>query len=48
LDLADIYQDLLAEDQLAGFEVNERFYEIGSLAGLDETRRFFERKIRGK
>jgi hypothetical protein len=25
---------------LAGFEVRERFYEIGSVAGLEETARF--------
>ena len=38
LDLAVVYQDLLARDQLAGYEVAERFYEIGSSAGLEETR----------
>lgn len=38
LDLATVYQDLLAGGQLAGFEVTERFYEIGSPAGLAETR----------
>jgi NDP-sugar pyrophosphorylase family protein len=32
-DLADVYQDLLARGELAGFEVHERFYEIGSLDG---------------
>ncbi len=41
LDLATVYQALLARDQLAAFEVNQRFYEIGSLAGLEETRRYF-------
>lgn len=39
LDLATVYQDLLARDQLAAYEVHERFYEIGSPAGLEETRR---------
>jgi NDP-sugar pyrophosphorylase family protein len=39
LDLAHVYQDLLARDQLAGYEVRERFYEIGSPAGLEDTRR---------
>ncbi len=38
LDLATVYQHLLARDQLAGHEVAERFYEIGSPAGLEETR----------
>ena len=41
IDLATIYQDLLAAEQLAGFEVHQRFYEIGSHAGLEETRRYF-------
>jgi NDP-sugar pyrophosphorylase family protein len=39
LDLATVYQDLLAQGQLQGYEVHERFYEIGSAAGLEETRR---------
>lgn len=37
-DLAAVYQDLLARDDLAGFQVPSRFYEIGSLSGLEETR----------
>src|SRR5277367_6240588 len=36
-DLADVYADLLKAGELAAFEVRERFYEIGSPAGLDET-----------
>lgn len=39
-DLANVYVGLLARDQLAGFEVNQRFYEIGSPTGLEETRRY--------
>lgn len=35
-DLAQVMQDLLAQRQLAGFEVKQRFYEIGSPAGLAE------------
>jgi histidinol-phosphate phosphatase family protein len=42
LDLAKIYQDLLARDELAAFEVDRRFYEIGSPAGLEETREFLK------
>jgi len=44
IDLAQIYQDLIAQDQLAAFEVNQRFYEIGSPAGLEETRRLFKER----
>jgi NDP-sugar pyrophosphorylase family protein len=35
-DLADVMQRLVAQKQLAGFEVKERFYEIGSHEGLAE------------
>ena len=35
-DLADVYTRLLSENQLAGYEVKERFYEIGSPQGLAE------------
>lgn len=39
-DLAQLYQDLLKQKELAAYEVRERFYEIGSLAGLEEMRRY--------
>lgn len=35
-DLAEVMRQLVARGQLAGFEVPERFYEIGSPAGLAE------------
>ncbi len=37
-DLANVYQEMLRRDQLTAFEVRERFYEIGSVVGLEETR----------
>lgn len=36
VDLADVYRRLAAEGRLAGYEVSERFYEIGSPEGLAE------------
>jgi NDP-sugar pyrophosphorylase family protein len=39
-DLADVYRDLLAANQLGGFEVAERFYEIGSARGIADTAAF--------
>ena len=39
-DLATLYQDLLIRDELAAHEVSERFYEVGSPSGLDETRNY--------
>ena len=35
-DLADVYTHLVARGELAGHEVRERFYEVGSHAGLAE------------
>ncbi|HMQ68745.1 MAG TPA: sugar phosphate nucleotidyltransferase [Ignavibacteria bacterium] len=39
-DLETVYQELLVKKELAGFEVKNRFYEIGSFKGLEETRKF--------
>jgi MurNAc alpha-1-phosphate uridylyltransferase len=39
-DLAAVLQNLLAAGRLKGFEVNERFYEIGSPGGIEEMERF--------
>ncbi len=36
-DLGAYYRAMLEKEELAGFEVQERFYEIGSPAGLAET-----------
>jgi N-acetyl-alpha-D-muramate 1-phosphate uridylyltransferase len=38
-DLATVYQDLLSRGELAAFEVDRRFYEIGSPEGLSATER---------
>ena len=46
LDLAAVYADLVARDQLAGFQVATRFYEIGSHGGLEDTRRHLEERTR--
>jgi NDP-sugar pyrophosphorylase family protein len=35
-DLADVYRDLIGRQELAGYEVDSRFYEIGSPEGLAE------------
>jgi NDP-sugar pyrophosphorylase family protein len=40
LDLSVVFQDLIDKQMLAGFEVTRRFYEIGSLQGLQETDEF--------
>lgn len=43
-DLAEVYHALSLQGQLAGYQVSERFYEIGSHQGLKETEDYF-RKI---
>jgi NDP-sugar pyrophosphorylase family protein len=40
-DLADLYHNLSLQGQLAGFEVHQRFYEIGSHAGLRAAEDYF-------
>lgn len=45
-DLAELYTALAAEGRLQGFEVHQRFYEIGSPSGLAETRQFVEEQQR--
>jgi len=39
-DLAELYRRLAARHALAGYEADQRFFEIGSPAGLAETRAF--------
>lgn len=39
-DLADLYRQLLRQGELTAFEAAQRFYEIGSLDGIEEIRRF--------
>jgi MurNAc alpha-1-phosphate uridylyltransferase len=41
-DLGDLYHELVAEGRMVGHEVTRRFYEIGSPAGLEETRAYLE------
>ena len=36
-DLSELYQGLITQKQICGYEVIQRFYEIGSMSGLKET-----------
>jgi N-acetyl-alpha-D-muramate 1-phosphate uridylyltransferase len=36
-DLADLYRELASRGELAAFTVDERFYEVGSVAGIEAT-----------
>lgn len=44
-DLEAVYKNLLRKKELLGYEVSERFYEIGSFRGLEETQAFLENKM---
>lgn len=43
-DLSDLYHELSVKGLLAGHEVFERFYEIGSPKGLEETIEYFKKE----
>jgi NDP-sugar pyrophosphorylase family protein len=43
-DLADLYHALSKRGELAALEVTQRFYEIGSYAGLHDTHAYFAAK----
>jgi len=47
-DLATVYQDLLARDALAAYEVTSRFYEIGTPEGLAETQAHLASRARAQ
>jgi MurNAc alpha-1-phosphate uridylyltransferase len=44
-DLAGVYHRLSLDQQLAGYEVHQRFYEIGSHTGLKEAEAFFSKRV---
>jgi len=43
-DLGELLHDLVCNRQIAGYEVRDRFYEIGSHAGLKELDKFLKNK----
>lgn len=44
-DLGDLFHELSKRGDLAGFEVSERFYEIGSAAGLAELEQHLRARV---
>ena len=44
-DLADVYEELALNGHLAGYEAEERFYEVGSREGLRELDEKLSKKI---
>jgi len=47
-DLAAIYERLAAANELAAFEVSQRFYEVGSLAGLAQFEDYLRKRAQAK
>lgn len=43
-DLADVQRDLVAQGRMAGYEVRERFYEVGSHSGLADINTLLSKK----
>lgn len=47
-DISNLYNSLSLDCQLVGFEVFERFYEIGSHQGIIDTENYLLQKIKGR
>jgi NDP-sugar pyrophosphorylase family protein len=47
-DLADLYQSLAEGGRLAAYEVHQRFFEIGSFEGLEQTREYLAGRASGQ
>lgn len=44
-DLADLLSDMAGRGELIGHEVRQRFYEIGSHQGLEETQKYLQNQL---
>jgi hypothetical protein len=47
-DLAAVYQDLLRRNELAAYEVPDRFFEVGSFQGIGELEEYLRVKSGGR
>jgi N-acetyl-alpha-D-muramate 1-phosphate uridylyltransferase len=47
-DLAEVYQNLVAKDDLAAFQVEERFFEIGSEQGIRDLEQYLAAESRAR
>ena len=41
-DLSELFVSLAKKNKLNGYEIFERFYEVGSYSGIEETKKFLE------
>jgi len=46
-DLSEVYRDLISKDQMLVYKVNNRFYEIGSLEGIQEFEKYIKERDNG-
>ena len=42
-DLSDVFEDLSANADLLGYEIMDRYYEIGSVAGIRDLENYLEK-----
>lgn len=42
-DLKDVFKDLISKNEMLGYEVHNRFYEIGSFSGIEETKEYLSK-----
>jgi NDP-sugar pyrophosphorylase family protein len=47
-DLSEVFKDLIAGGQMAGYEVTQRFYEIGTADAIAETDAYLRQRIARK
>ena len=43
-DLSEVYKHLIKYNQLLAYEIKQQFYEVGSLEGIEEFRKYIEEK----
>jgi len=43
-DLSEVYRDLINKDQMLVYKIDNRFYEIGSLEGIEDLSKLLEKK----
>jgi NDP-sugar pyrophosphorylase family protein len=44
-DLALVYQTLVVQQELAAYEVKERFYEVGSFTGIKDLEDYLQSNV---
>ncbi len=45
-DLQELYKILVSQEEISAYEVKQRFYQIGSIEGLEEFKELVERGVR--